>query len=194
MLETSRKCGSAHLIDLLLPERQPGAGKLAAQQREIPLVRIARRDRSERLQVDLRGRDHVATEDHRLQVEAATGRQHARDAGEQVAVDLLLASCLVVVRGAEMLERAEARDGVERAEALPVDLARILEIDLEPVPAAGGQLRRGQRHPHPDPATRPGIGEQRTPATTQIKQASPRPDPDLFGHVVMLARAAPARG
>ena len=41
-----------------------------------------------------------------------------------------------------MLKRAQARRGVERAEALPVDLTRVLEVDLEPVLAAGRQLRR----------------------------------------------------
>ena len=86
-----------------------------------------------------------------------------------------------------MLKRAEARHGVERAEALPVDLARVLEVDLEPVPAAGRQLRRGQRHPHPGAAARPDVGEQRTPAATEVEQAPPRPDPDLLGHVVVLA-------
>ena len=96
-----------------------------------------------------------------------------------------------------MLERAEARHGVERTEALPVDLARVLEVDLEPVPAAGRQLRRGQRHPHPVAAARPGVGEQRTPAATEVEQPSPRADPDLLGHVIVLAPLrlleAPAR-
>src|SRR5580700_9980726 len=86
-----------------------------------------------------------------------------------------------------MLKRAEARHGVERAEAFPVDPTRVLEVDHEPVPAAGRQLRRGQRHPHPGPATRPGVGEQRTPAATEVEQASPLPVPYLFGHVIVLA-------
>ena len=50
-----------------------------------------------------------------------------------------------------MLERAEARHGVERTEALPADSPGVLEVYLEPVPAAGRQLRRGQRHPYPVP-------------------------------------------
>src|SRR5947209_15527216 len=85
-----------------------------------------------------------------------------------------------------MLKRAEASDCAERAEALAVDLARILEVDLEPVPTAGGQLRRGKRHPHPNPSAPADISQQRTPATTQVEQASPRADPDLFGHIVVL--------
>ena len=60
-------------------------------------------------------------------------------------------------------------------------------MDLEPVPPAGRQLRRGERHAHPGPAARPGIREQRTPAATEVEQAAPRPDPDLLGHVVVLA-------
>src|ERR1700733_1316647 len=86
-----------------------------------------------------------------------------------------------------MLKRAEARDGVERAEAFPIDLTGVLEVDLKSVPAASSQLRRGQRHPHAGPAARPGVGEQRPPAATEIEQASPWPDPDLFGHVLVLA-------
>ncbi len=40
-----------------------------------------------------------------------------------------------------MLKRAEARHGVKRAKALPYDLTRVLEVDIEPVLAAGHQLR-----------------------------------------------------
>src|SRR5581483_3245778 len=173
--------------NLLLTEWQPRAGKLAPEQRDVPLIRVPRRDCPQRLQVDPRGRDHVAAEDHRLQVETATGRQHARDAGEQVAVDLLLTSRLEGLRGAEMLKRTEARDGVEHAEALSVDLARVLEVDLEPVPAAGRQLCRRERHAHRDASARSGIGYQRPPATTQVEQASARPDSHLFGDIVVLA-------
>ena len=86
-----------------------------------------------------------------------------------------------------MLKRAETCHGFELAEALPVDLARVLKIDLEPVLATGRQLRRGERHPHAVPAALPGVGKQRTPAATEVEQAAPRPDPDLLGHVLVLA-------
>ena len=86
-----------------------------------------------------------------------------------------------------MFKRAEARYGVEGAEAPPVDLARVLEVDLEPLPAASRQLRRGQRHPHPSPSARPDIGEQRSPAAAEVEQATLGPDPDLLGHVIVLA-------
>ena len=86
-----------------------------------------------------------------------------------------------------MLERSEARHGVERAKARPVDLTRVLEVDLEPVPATGPQLRRGERHPHRHATARLGIREQRTPPATQVEQSPPRPDPDLVGHVIVLA-------
>lgn len=55
------------------------------------------------------------------------------------------------------------------------------------MPSARGQLCRGQRHPDPDPTARPGVGKQRSPTTAEIQQAAPRSDPDLLGHVVMLA-------
>src|SRR6201989_3018913 len=86
-----------------------------------------------------------------------------------------------------MLKRAEARHGVERAEAFPVDLTGVLEVDLEPVTAARRQLCRGERHPHPNPAALPGVGEQRPPAATEVEQAPPRPNPDLLGDVIVLA-------
>lgn len=93
-----------------------------------------------------------------------------------------------------MLKRAETRHGIEHPEALPIDLPRVLEVNLEPMPAACGQLRRGQRHPDPVPAARLGVGEQRTPATAKIKQTAPRPDPDLFGHIIVLAVLCLLRG
>jgi hypothetical protein len=86
-----------------------------------------------------------------------------------------------------MLERAKARHGVERAKALPVDVTRVLEVDLESVPATRPQLRRGERHPYRRPTARPGIAEQRTPSATEVEQSPPRPDPDLVGHIIVLA-------
>src|ERR1700678_2717833 len=86
-----------------------------------------------------------------------------------------------------MLECTEARHRVKRAEAFPFDLTCVLEVALDPFLAASRHLRRGQRHPHSVPAASPGVGQQRAPAATEVEQASSRPDPDLFGHVVGLA-------
>jgi hypothetical protein len=40
-----------------------------------------------------------------------------------------------------VLERAEARDGVEEPEALTIQLSCVVEADLKTVRAAGGLLR-----------------------------------------------------
>ena len=56
------------------------------------------------------------------------------------------------------------------------------------MPAAGRQLRRGQRHSHTSPAALSGVGEQRTPAATEVEQPSARPNRELFGHVLVLAQ------
>ena len=42
---------------------------------------------------------------------------------------------------AEVLERAEARDGVEAAEAVAIELAGVVQMDVETVTATRGQLR-----------------------------------------------------
>src|SRR6202035_613197 len=108
-----------------LAEWKPGARKLAPQESEIPGVGFARREPSQRVDIDLLTGDHVATEHHRLQIEAAAVGQHAGHACEQSAVDLLLAARAVLIRGTEMLEGAQARDGVEPTECLSAHLARV---------------------------------------------------------------------
>ena len=94
------------------------------------------------MDVDLLERDHVAAEDHRLEVEPAALGQHARGVGEQLAVDLLLAPGPVLLRRAEVLEGAEARDRIEAPVGVAVDRSRVLEVDVEAVPAAGRNLCR----------------------------------------------------
>ena len=86
-----------------------------------------------------------------------------------------------------MLERAEARDAVEHAEALARHLPRIEQVDVEPVPAARRRLRGGQGHADPGAAPAPDIVQQRTPPAAQVEHTPPRPDPDLLGHEGVLA-------
>ena len=143
--------GSALRDDLLLAEREQGAGELALHQGEVPGVGVPRR-----VDVDVVERDHVAPEDHRLEVEAAARRGAGSRPGEQVAVDLLLAPGAVLLGRAEVLEGAEAGDGVEAAEGVAGDLPRVVEVDVEAVAPAGRGLRGGQRDAHA--AWRPGCG------------------------------------
>jgi len=88
---------------------------LAGHQRQVPGIGVPWG-----LDVDLLDRDHVAPVDHRLQVEAPARRQQVGDPVEEVAIDLLLAPGGVLLRGAEVLERAEAGDGVEGAKSAGV--------------------------------------------------------------------------
>ena len=117
---------------------------MAPQESEIPRVGAVRREPPQGIDVDLLGRDHVATEHHRLQIEAAPVGQDARDPCEQSAIDLLLAARAVLLRRAEVLERAQARHGVEPTEALSTHLQRVEELDLEAVAPAGCRLRSRQ--------------------------------------------------
>ena len=153
-----------------------------SHQGEVPGVGVALG-----VDVDAVHRDHVPPEHHRLQVEAAGVGQHVRDPCEQGAIDLLLASGAVLGGRAEVLERAEARDAVEHAEALARHLPRIEQVDVEPVPAARRRLRGGQGHADPGAAPAPDIVQQRTPPAAQVEHAPPRPDPDLLGHEGVLA-------
>src|ERR1019366_4358328 len=63
------------------------------------------------LDVDLIERDHVAPEDHRLQVEATALGQEARHPLEEVPVDPLLTPGAVLLARAAVREGAEARRG-----------------------------------------------------------------------------------
>jgi hypothetical protein len=85
-----------------------------------------------------------------LDKEPASVGQQARDPHEQPAVDLLLPPGGVLLRGAEVLERAEASDGVERAEGGQRDLPCILDVDVEAVAPAGRRLHGGEGDAHPD--------------------------------------------
>src|SRR5271170_3838699 len=86
-----------------------------------------------------------------------------------------------------MLEGAEARHGVERPEALASDLPRICEVDVEVMAPAGGQLGGGERDAHPAAAPAANEVEQGTPTAAEVEHPPARADPDLLGHVLMLA-------
>ena len=182
MLDTRRKLRLGAADDLLLAERKPGPRELAAHEGQVPGVGVARG-----VDVDPVHRDHVPPEHHRLQIEAAGLWQHVRDSGEEAAIDLLLASGAVLGGRAEVLEGAEARDGVERTEAGAGDLPCVVQVDVEPVPPARRRLRGGQRDTDPGAAPAPDESEQRAPAAAQVQHAPARPDPDLLSHVLVLA-------
>src|SRR5215211_8420899 len=167
---------------LLLAEGKAGAGKLAPQQGEVPGVRVARR-----ANVRLLHRNHVAPEDHRLEIKAAAAGQHTRDPREQLAVDLVLAPGAVLVGRAEVLEGAEAGHCVEAAEAVAADLPSVLEVHVQAVPPAGRRLRRRKGDAHPAPATLADERQQRPPATAEVEHPPAGPDADLLGHVAVLA-------
>ena len=60
-------------------------------------------------------------------------------------------------------------------------------MDVEPVAAAGGHLGRGQREAHAGGAAVAHVVEQPTPPAAEVDHATARADPDLLGHVVVLA-------
>jgi hypothetical protein len=60
-------------------------------------------------------------------------------------------------------------------------------MDVEPVPPARRRLRRGQRDTDPGAAAAVDESEERAPATAEVQHAPSRPDPDLVGHVLVLA-------
>ena len=106
---------------------------------------------------------------------------------EEAAIDLLLTPLAVIVRRAEVLEGAEARDRVERAEALADHLPRVIQVHVEAVATAGGDLCRGQGHADSLCADAADKVEQPTPAAAQVEDPASWLDPDLLGHVVVLA-------
>src|SRR4051812_24571831 len=122
--------------DLLVPVGKPGARELPLHQGQVPRVGVAGS-----VDGDVVDGNHVASEHHRLQIEPAAIRQQARDSGEQVAIDLLLPPSSVLLWRAEVLERTKARDGVEPAEGIAVDLAHVEQMDVQTVAPAGRQLR-----------------------------------------------------
>ena len=182
MLDTKRKCGSALRTICSWPKGRKEPGNWRAMRARYQRVGVPRR-----VDVDLIDRDHVPPEHHCLEVEPAVVRQHARDPGEEPAIELLLAPGAVVLRRAEVLEGAEARHRVERAEAVAGDLARVTEVDVQAVPPAGRRLRGGQGDADPDAAPAPDEVEQPAPAAAEVEHAPSRADPDLLGHVLVLA-------
>src|SRR5205823_14489762 len=103
--------------------------------------------------------------------EAALVGQHARDPCKQLAIAVLLAPGAVLLRRAEVLEGAEARHGVERAEGLAVDLPCVVQVDVETMSPAGGNLRGGHRDPHPDAAAASDEVQQAAPAAAEIEDS-----------------------
>jgi hypothetical protein len=85
--------------ELLLTKRKPGAGKLAPQEREDPRVGLVQGARAERRCRSLPpGSCSAPTRSTACRTDRRTvGGQHARDIGEHLAVDLVLAAGEVVV-------------------------------------------------------------------------------------------------
>ena len=86
-----------------------------------------------------------------------------------------------------MLEAADARDGVERAEGVAGDPPRIVKVDVEAVPPARRHLRRGQRDADPRAAAVADEVQQRPPPAAEIEHPATGSDADLLGHVLVLA-------
>src|SRR5207247_2273680 len=98
---------------------------------------------------------HVAPKHHRLEIEAAFVAQHACDPREEIPINLLLPPGAVVLRRAEVLEGAEARDRVELAEALASEEPRVVKVNVQAVPPAGRELAQAQ----PDDPIDQRVGE-----------------------------------
>ena len=86
-----------------------------------------------------------------------------------------------------MLETTNARDRVKRAEAVTGHLTRVVKVDVETVPPAGGHLCRRQRDADPCGALFADEVQQRPPPTGEIEHPAARPNPNLLGDVLMLA-------
>src|ERR671911_2808784 len=155
---------------------------MAPHEGEVPRVGVPRG-----VDVDPVRRDHVPPERHRLEEEPALVGQHPPDPGEESAIDLLLPPGAVLLRRAEVLEGAEARHGVERAEAVAGDLPRVVEVDVEAVPPAGRRLSGGQGDADSGAAPTPDEVQERAPPAAQVEHAPARSDPDLLGDVLVLA-------
>ena len=182
MLARSRKDGVAARTTCSCPKGRNDPGELPGHQGEVPSVGAARG-----ADVHLVERDHLRPERHRLEVEAAAVRQQARHPREDAAIDLVLTPGAVVLGRAKVLEGAEARDGVERAEGLGGHLARVVDVNLEAVSPACPRLGGRQRDANPSSAPPADEGKQRPPSASQVEQAPARSDPDLVGHVFVLA-------
>jgi hypothetical protein len=120
--------------ELLPAQRQEGARKLAPHQRQVPRVGASRRICVNAVQ--LVRRDHVATEDHGLEIEPAARGEQAGDPGKETPVDVLLAARPVVLGRTEVLESSEAGHAVERSKGLAGDLAGVHQVYVEPVSPA----------------------------------------------------------
>src|SRR6476469_7439248 len=86
-----------------------------------------------------------------------------------------------------MLEATDARDRIERAEAVAGDLPHVVEVDVETVAPTGSHLRRGQRDADPGPTSGADEMQQRSPPAAEIEHPPAGPDADLLGHILMLA-------
>ena len=129
----------------------------------------------------------LAPEDHRLQVEAPARREHACDVFEEAAVDRLLTPGAEVLPRTEVLESAEAGDGIERPEGLEGHLARVMEVSVQVLPPAGLELRRGKCDAHPRPAHVSDIGQERPPSAAEVEDAAAGLDPDPFSDEFVLS-------
>ena len=141
-----------------------------------------------RVDVHLIDRDHPAAEDHRLQVQPPAVRQHACDAREEVAVERRPArparnasgeqKCsnaprLATASNGPKLSRVSSRAS-NRWTSSPCRLhaAACAEESVTPVPVP------------PRPRTK---CQQRPPPAAEVEHPPAGPDPDLLGHVLVLA-------
>ena len=86
-----------------------------------------------------------------------------------------------------MLERSQARHGVESAEGVACHGATIHHVHVEAVAAAGRRLSPGKGDAGPEGPAPPGKLEEGTPAAAEVEHAGARADPELIGHERVFA-------
>src|SRR5436309_3139966 len=92
-----------------------------------------------------------------------------------------------------MLEATDARDGVERAEAVAGDLPRVIQVDVETVPPTGSHLRRGQRDADSGATSVADEIQERPPPAARSSTRRPGPMPICSATYSCLRRWASSR-
>ena len=176
---------------------RPARGRTAAtspetalHQRQHERVGVARG-----VDVDLLERDHVAPEDHRLQVEAPAAGQHAGDA---------LRRCRGrsppgVRRGTRRASRsARRRRGSRRRRTRRSCRGRSWRASYRCTSRSwrrqAAYCARGQRDAEAARAARADEVQQRAPAAAEVEHAAARRDADLLGDVLVLVGLRLLRG
>ena len=118
-----RRC---HSQDMFFPKREPGAWeKFLCNSCNIFIGAFLR------LQRDVLNSRSIPTQHHRLQIEPSARRQEIMAQAEEVVIDAVLLSRLILLHRAEMLERTDADNAIKRSKGIDCDLFPVLDIDLK---------------------------------------------------------------